>query len=307
MKNIVLSTSRARVRGVSLIEVMISLVIGLVVVGAVIVSYIGSGQTSKRQAAYAEMNENAQIALSMMRSDLLLAGYAQGTSVLTDGAGVKTLGKTFATRPIFGCVNGFDAANEIATATCSAGVGTPAIEMSYEADLTNSVPTSGGFPSDCLGNSLEHVAQTVAVGANNVTFYETHNRYYLATTGAGSAARSELHCASAAKTSAGAAIAGQPLVDNVEAMQILYGESGAAGSRQIVRYVAADAVADWQNIISVRICLLMRSTDKVLTGEDTTAGTAGYLDCDSAAQTSADGYLRRAYHLTTTLRNKMTF
>lgn len=306
MKRMALSASRAHVRGVSLIEILISMFIGLVVVGAVLVSYIGSGQTNKRQAAYAEMNENAQIALSIMRGDLLLAGYAQGTSVL-DVAGVKSLGKTFSTRPIFGCVNGFAAANETGVATCAVGAGTPAIEMSYEADVTNTVPTSAGnFPSDCLGNSLEHVEQTVAIGANSVTFYETHNRYYLAVTGTGTAARSELHCASAATDSGGGANSGQPLVDNVEAMQIWYGEAGAAGSRQIVRYVTADLVADWQNIISVRVCVLMRSTDKVLTGEDTSAGSAGYLDCDAAAQTSADGYLRRAYHLTTTLRNQMS-
>ncbi|MGH8758166.1 MAG: PilW family protein, partial [Burkholderiales bacterium] len=179
------------------------------------------------------------------------------------------------------------------------GAGTPAIEMSYEADLANSVPTSGGFPSDCLGNSLEYVGLAVS----GITYYVTHNRYYLAT---GSTGRSELHCASAAKNSAGNSIPGQPLVDNVEGMQILYGESGAAGSRQIVRYVTASNVSDWQNIISVRLCLLMRSADQVLSGEDTTAGMAGYLDCNSAAQTSADRYLRRAYFLTTTLRNKMT-
>jgi type IV pilus assembly protein PilW len=308
MKNSRRSAFRSRARGVTLIELMISLVIGIVVIGAVLISYIASGQTSKRQAAYAEMNENAQIALSILRSDLLLAGYAQSTSVV-DTAGVKTLGKTFATRPVFGCPIGFVAANTIGVAACqTTGTGTPAIEISYEADLTNSVPASG-IPSDCLGNSLQYVAQTATVGANSVTFYETHNRYYLATTGSGASARTELHCASAARTSGGAAIAGQPLVDNVEAMQIWYGEAGAAGSRQIVRYVAAapTVVIDWQNIISVRICLLMRSSEPVLSGEDTDLGLDKYLDCDSTEQTSADRHVRRAYFLTTTLRNKMAF
>jgi hypothetical protein len=44
----------------------------------------------------------------------------------------------------------------------------------------------------------------------------------------------------------------------------------------------------------------------VLSDEDTTAGTASYLDCDGVTQTSADRYLRRTYFMTTTLRNKMT-
>lgn len=301
MKKMTRSASRARMRGLSLIEVMISLVIGLIVVGAVLLSYIGSGQTNKRQAAYAEMNENAQIALSIMQSDLLLAGYAQGTGKQTI-ASVTTFGKTFSGRPIFGCANGFTSPNTTGVATCVVGAGKPSIEMSYEADITNSVKT-GTYPSDCLGNSLQYVEQTVTVGAGTTTFYETHNRYYLAS---GNTGRSELHCASAAKNFAGNSIPGQPLVDNVEDMQIFYGESGAAGSRQIVRYVTAGNVTDWQNIISVRICLLMRSAEPVLSGEDTAAGMAGYLDCSSTSQTSADRYLRRAYFLTTTLRNKMT-
>lgn len=301
MSRVIRPASRARSRGFSIIEIMISMIIGLVVVGAVLVSYIGSGQTNKLQAAYSEMNENAQIGLAVMRQDLLLAGYAQGTRTQTV-AGVKSFGKTFATRPIFGCATGFTAANSIGTVTCGTGGGN-VIEMSYEADLVNSIP-SGSYPSDCLGNSLQYVGQTVVVGGNSITYYETHNRYYLAVSATG---RSELHCASAAKTAGGAAISGQPLVDNVENMQILYGEVGAAGSRQIVRYVDASTVADWQNIISVRLCLLMRSAEPVLSSEDTTAGASSYLDCSSTSQTSSDRYIRRAYFMTTTLRNRMTF
>lgn len=303
MKKITGSVSRAHMQGFSLVEVMVSLVIGLVVVGAVLVSYIGSGQTNKRQAAYAEMNENAQIALSMMRNDLLLAGYAQPTSA---PAGAS-LSRTFALKPVFGCDNGFASPSQTGTlnaAGCAAS-GTPAIEMSYEADVTNTVPTSAGIPSDCLGNGLN----VKAAGA--ITYYVTNNRYYLT---AGSTGRSELHCASSRTPMLG----GQPLVDNVENMQVWYGEANTVSPRQIVRYVSAGNVSDWQNIISVRICLLMRSANPVLSNEGITdtdsakvAATAaalnGYLDCSSNPQTSADRYLRRAYFSTTTLRNKMTF
>jgi type IV pilus assembly protein PilW len=292
-------TARSRMRGLSLVEIMVSLVIGLVVVGAVIVSYLSSGQANKLQSAYAEMNENAQIAMSTMQQDLLLAGYTQPVGI--NGLNTGFI-KTFMTRSIFGCDNGFAAPNTIGVAACAVGAGTPAIEMSYEADVSNSVPTSG-FPSDCMGNSLRYVVQTIPVGVNNITFYETHNRYYLAI---GSTGRSELHCASAAKTVAGVAINGQPLVDNVENIKVWYGEANAVNPRQIVRYVTASLVTDWQNIVSVRICLLMRSAETVLNTEDTSAGTASYLDCDSVSQTSADRYLRRTYFMTTTLRNKMT-
>lgn len=285
------STNRSRNRGVSIIEILVSLVIGLIVVGAVLVSYLGSGKTSKVQAAYAEMNESAQIAITLLNRDLLLAGYAQPTGV----SGSSTFTRSYSDRPLFGCERGLDNVsrrNQLApwdAAVCApAGSIDHVIEIAYEADLANTVPTAANLPSDCVGNSLP------ASGAGTATYYIAHNRYYLSSSGAG---KSELYCAS----QQGAA--GQPLVDNVEALRIWYGEANAANPRQIVRYVSASAVADWGRVVSVRTCLLMRSTEPVLDAEDVLT----YLDCDGVQQSSADNYARRAYFTTTTLRNKMAF
>lgn len=304
MKRVV---SRSRMRGLSLIEVMVSLVIGLVVVGAVLVSYISSNKTGRQQAAYAEMNENAQMGLTLLSRDLLLAGYVRPTGAPAVVApAVTTFTRAYTGRAVFGCDNGFAAPNVLnAVATVSsvacnaAGVaGTPAIEMVYEADLNNTVPTSAPIvPSDCLGNGL-----TVTGGS-----FFTFNRYYLKS---GATGRSELHCASAAQNAANYAIPGQPLVDNVEGMKFWYGIANAANPRQIVRYltaadVTAVGVTEWERLVSVKICLLMRSSEPVLDSE--LGATPKYLDCDSVEQDLPDRYLRRAYFTTTTLRNKMAF
>lgn len=276
---------RTRMQGMSLIEVMVSMVIGLIVVGAVLVSYIGAGSTSRLQVAQAEMNENAQIAMTMLSRDLLLAGYASPTGV----NGSSTFVRSYSARPLMGCDNGFaDPSTTSDVACAAAGSGGPAIEVVYEADVTNTVPTSAGVPADCLGNGLP----STAVGT--ASFYFAYNRYYLANS---SAQRSELHCASRQGA------VGQPLVDNVDAIKIWYGEANAANPRQIARYVTAGGVADWNMVVSVRVCLLMRSSEQVLDSD--IPGT--YLDCDSAAQVSVDRRLRRAYFTTTTLRNKMSF
>ena len=182
-----------RMQGLSLVEVMVSLVIGLVVVGAVLVSYFAAGVTGRQQAAYAEINENAQLALTLIARDLLLAGSATPTGV---AAGGLSFTRTYAGRPVFGCSTGFE---------------TPAI-------------------------------------------------------------KGDVAC--------------------------------AASPRVVVRYLRAGAVSDWGRVISVRVCLLMRSSEAVLgSAEDTLT----YLDCDSEQQTAADGHVRRAYFSTTTLRNKMAF
>jgi len=270
-----------RMQGLSLVEVMVSLVIGLVVVGAVLVSYITAGTTGRQQAAYAEMNENAQLALTLIARDLLLAGFSAPLGVAADGLSFT---RTYASRPVFGCRTGFAAPATTGAVACALS-GSDALEVVYQADAANSVPTASGVPTDCLGNGL----------ADAGGFYLAYNRYYLATSSSG---RSEMHCAS--RQGAG----GQPLVDNVEGMTVWYGEANAASPRAVARYVRANAVSDWGLVLSVRVCLLMRSSESVLANSE---DTVTYLDCDSAQQTSADGFVRRAFFSTTTLRNKMAF
>lgn len=283
---------RSRQRGLSIVEMMISLTIGLVVVGAVLLSYISSGQTNKLQAAYSQMNEDAQIGLGILSRDLLLAGYARPTG--WDPVTFK-FGRTYSDRAVFGCETGFVAANAAGAVACAAAGTTPAIEVVYEADLTNTVRHSSGAPSDCLGAAL--VDQ--GAGAPAPSIYIAYNRYYLAASALG---RSELHCAS---NKAGAT--GGALVDNVEGMKIWYGEANPLTPRQVTRYVSAanvkDLGADFGYVVSVRVCLLMRSAERVLASED----PANYLDCDSVARISPDGFARRAYFTTTALRNKMAF
>ncbi len=279
---------RARQRGFSIVEVLVSLVIGLVVVGAVMLSYISSGRSNRIQAAYSQMNEDAQVGLQILSRDLLLAGYAQPTSL--DPVTFQ-FGRTYGGRAVFGCDTGFVSPNTPDEVVCAAAGALPAIEVTYEADERNTVLTSE-VPTDCLGAALP--MQTV--GTTN--FYLANNRYYLATSALG---RTELYCASKLGNP------GRELVDHVEGMRIWYGEASSADPRQIVRYVNAanvkDFGADFGYVVSVRICLLMRSSEPVLTGED----PANYLDCDSVSKTSADRHARRAYFTTATLRNKMTF
>lgn len=54
------------------------------------------------------------------------------------------------------------------------------------------------------------------------------------------------------------------LVEGVETMQISYGLQAMAGMRQVQRYVDASQVANWDEVATVRIGLLLRSADGVL-------------------------------------------
>jgi type IV pilus assembly protein PilW len=300
--------SRQRAGGFSLIELMVSMVIGLVVVGAVLISYVGSGKAGRYQAAYSQMNQDAQIGLSILAREFQMAGYSQPSALVNVSAPGVTpsfaLSYNIGTATaVFGCSTGF-AAPTAATVACGTAT-TPAFEVVYEADIANTVPAMVAgvpYPSDCLGNRIPGVGAAPGPPVNpGVAPFIAHNRYFVEV---GPSGRPELYCASAGANPK------QPLLENVENMQVWYGVQAAATPRQVVRYATAAQVnavtpPDWNNVISARVCLLMRSSEPVLNagGDD----TLSYLDCNSATQTSSDRYLRRAYFTTGTLRSKMAF
>ena len=261
--------------GFALIEILVALGIGLVVVGAVLASYLSNAQTGRLQSAAAQMDEDAQIGLRILTRELLMAGYAMPTSM---NAETRVFNQSYEGRAVFGCDKGFSAAPSANPSTCAGSGGTPSIEIAYEVDLYNSV-VSKGKGTDCAGEALP-------ASQNGITF----NRYSV---GSSTAGRSELRCSSGSSTI--------PLVDNVERLQFWYGQSDGGASPQLIRYTQASD-ADFSRVMSVRVCLLMRSSEAPAKAED--AAWQSYLDCDGVRRTAADGRLRRVYFSTIALRSK---
>ena len=288
-------------RGVTLIELMISLVIGLVVVGAVMVSFIGSGRAGRYQAALGQMNQDAQVGLNLLAREIQMAGYVSPGNTL----GVPAIFACDATK---GTVPFTNPTATTANLNCNAwsAPSVSALEVVYEADLATTVPrvvSSVSYPTDCLGDRLPLTG----------SIYIARNRFYLkpnATTN-----RNELHCTS------NTGFTPQPLIENVDDMQLWFGISVPAASDTVVRFaragkdastpdtVNAIGATEWSNVNSVRICLLMRSAEDILTSEDKdTAGNQTYVDCNSntVPYPVGDLHLRRAYFTTAMVRTKMT-
>ena len=89
------------------------------------------------------------------------------------------------------------------------------------------------------------------------------------------------------------------LADGVEDLQILYGEDTGGGNLYADEYVSADTVADWANIRSVRVNLLLRSEDNITT--QSRSFTFNGLE----ANTGNDNRLRMTFSTTITLRNRL--
>jgi len=91
----------------------------------------------------------------------------------------------------------------------------------------------------------------------------------------------------------------QPLVNNVENLQVLYGENTDDDPRSANRYVRAEQVGDMANVVSVRIGMRFISREAVRSAIDTNS----YALLDAAPFVPNDRLLRREITTTVSLRN----
>jgi type IV pilus assembly protein PilW len=298
------ATRHAPQQGISLVELLVSVVIGMMVVVVVVLAFLGAGRTQRRLAAMTQMNEEAQLALNFIKREVQMAGAMEPVALsATSGAGFKGLKNPF--RPLYGCDSGFnDPKADFAVATCKSGVTTShALESNYQALLSTMVIGALGNPMDCAGYavtlSMTQAQWNPSIAANAA--FVSSRLYVDPPSGTDPP---QLKCAA---SNSGSVV----LADNVESMTLWFGLApgwslASPQTKRPVRFVNAGAVAanDWGKVVAVRVCLGMRSAEAVL-GKDEDA--ADYRDCDGAMKTSTDGRLRNAFFATATVRNRVGF
>lgn len=286
MRHLLLQSYQA---GFSLIEVVVAMAIGLLVVGAVLAAYLSASQGQRVQASTAQMDEEAQIALRLLSSELMQAGYSAPVGILPAGTSPAGFARAVIENPLLECGSGPAASFGPCATRPASQTGAVALVVSYEASRYNT-DVSDTTPSDCLGSSLR--------SATVVT-----NRYFISN----SAGVFSLQCLGSALSSGDASISSAPLVSNIEGLKFWYGQADVGGiTAQPVRQVPAadlsgNATTAFAGVVSVRICVLARSADPVA-GLDGSV-LSSYLDCDLKTQASSDRRLRRAYFTTVALRN----
>jgi type IV pilus assembly protein PilW len=308
-------------QGLTLIELMVSLVIGLILMIAVVSTYLGASGAGRASEAQGRMNEDAQAALTILAQQLRMAGNNPKRANYTTAAPRNPVygAGTYIVRGCDGKFSDITTAATIPALTCAAGGGTSAdsIAVSYEADSFNTIATSGGAATDCLGNSLPVVTPApqpqvwdgavVGPPATVITYTVADNRFYIATSAA--ITSPSLYCKGSGNATP------QPLVENVEDLQLTYGVANStAATLEVAGYLsAAGIVADpdlslladdvrWSKVVTVRICVVMRSAVPVVTD----SVSARYTKCDGTVNTSPpDLRLRRAYSTTVVLRNRV--
>jgi type IV pilus assembly protein PilW len=314
-------------KGLTLIEMMVSITIGMIVVIAIVAMYAGASNAARTAEAQGRMNEDAHAALTILTQQIRMAGSNPIQPNRTTAAPRNPVfpAGTYAIRGCKSTFSNITSTVSIQSLTCAGGTSTlpDSIAVSYEADIYNTVPTttSPTRATDCVGSALTatstNVVTATTTGAgtttSNITYYVADNRFYIGTSTA--ITSPSLYCK-------GSNSSPQPLVENIEDMQFTYGTSPAsAGTSTVAGYLDAagvetNAVADstgatlsglatssarWARVITVRICVLARSERPAAVD----AASAQYIGCNGTLITNPpDLRLRRAYHTTVVLRNQ---
>ncbi len=151
---------------------------------------------------------------------------------------------------------------------------------------------SGQQPLDCLGNSFAKTHDD----ATGDDYWLNDSKFYVS--------GGSLYCHGPGNA------AGAALVQNVETLQVTYGmaaaPAGSPGAGQIIYYDVAPHPGSplWANVVSVNLCVQVRSPTKVL-DKAATATLGNWVDCRNAQRTSSDGYMRRTFATTIVLQNKL--
>lgn len=343
-------------QGFSLIELMISLALGLIILVAVLSAYTGAASAAKMAEAQGRMYEDGQAALTILTQQLRMAGnnpdqtdrldtsvknpiytkptasdQTYGGDILPVFVGSSVSAFELSNYSIRGCDGAFGnitAAASLDGLVCAVPdpiIAVPdSIALSYEADKFNTVPTAATppLPTDCLGYALNKIKAEIpgipagygsdvfSAELNDMFYFVADNRFYIDSSSA--TAAPSLYC-----QGNGIDSTAQPLVENIEDMQITYGvEIPSNQTRTVAGYLRADELLAqpdpdvlaaftpherWRKVVTVRICLLVRSEDAVVSDP----ASARYVNCAGTLENapSDDLRLRRTYSTTVILRN----
>ena len=289
--------------GYTLVELMVSLAVGVMVMGAAAAAYlsISESQRSLTEKSYAA--ESARFAMETLGREIQNAGFypineVTSTTPLTPQSAVPM--GSFATAaesnpatspehlrsPVFGC-----SGKKIdATKTTSVCVAHTSTSPAVDADtLVASYYTDDDFGKDRGNNTDCARATPAAVSGSNGKLFFISNSYTLTPV--------TLKLEGNTIKTFGLACAGSaspvnnyvPLITGIEQLRLSYLVQGETTAQ----FKSANSVlaTEWNKVIAVKVCLVARSLQNVRLQ----ASSYSFKDCADATQTFTTGIERKRY------------
>lgn len=297
--------------GVTLVELMIGMTVGLIVLAFVSQIYLSGRQSYRTQTGFGSLQENGRFALYFLQRDLRMAGFPRtlgpgNAPPVLDGFVIDTSPEEVGMTRILGepatcndCKNGSD---QIVIRYNSFGdlAAVPAgIPETMEGVFNENNDDDGASRRDCLGQEVLLTGQwsTVEI-AYFVDMYTPPGEENEVPT---------LYC----HGNGGAGSNPQPIIPGVESFQVLYGQDTDGDGYANIYLNASEIVGDaqWRSVASVRIGLLINSQEPIFESPDTewyTVLDADPVQAQDISSTALDErrFARRVFTTTIQLRNR---
>jgi type IV pilus assembly protein PilW len=370
-----------KISGLSIIELLIAMVLGLTLAAGVVQIYVGTSTTERDQDARLRMQENGRFALNFLGNEIRMAGYLGCQGSIQGSSVNNTLSAPPATLQPETGIQGWEAdgtapgeinnsANNVATvastsaewSTGGAGFNIPNVQAVPNSDIVrlwggwgNSGPVtdidnSGSDPiiqaeasigisandfliiSDCEQADFVQACAVAPTGGPattvDITLSTTCNPGNIGAAFVTSQDPAEVMRLEGALyyvgkrdndannpptlmrstlTATGTAGPAEELIEGVESMQLLYGVNVDQDVRATVdAYLTADQVTNWDEVISVRVSLLLQSVNDgtVPAPQSYTFDGVTYDGGVGNGELPADERVRRVFTATISLRNR---
>jgi len=272
--------------GMSLIELLIAMLIGLFLLSGIASSYISSKRTSTERDQISSVEDNGRLALEVISKTIEHAGY------LPPNPGADPQFKPF-----------IEETNDVLSALCTDGSKSVVDIALFSSDRVVADNPSGDSLAviyysdsrifqDCGGGVLPVSCRLAALGATPKAIKpeasRIYNSFYLDT------ANNQLMCAGSRSSKS------ELIAEGVENIQYLYGVE--IGENGVKRYMNATNLALsglWKKVVSIQVAVLVRSLKPV----KRKAESKTYTLLDQSVVTNSDRFSRAVFSTTIHLRN----
>ncbi|MDY7547332.1 PilW family protein [Glaciimonas sp. CA11.2] len=294
---------KAREGGVTIVELMVTMMISVGLIAAVGSLYFGSKTSYRMNQNQLRLQQDGRYAMQLMELNLRQAGFGHLTSASVNAAEVdKTDFVGLNGKPgqgLRGCDSGFTKPLSHGFVCNSSDEGAAAFEVAYR--VADTFDFDNGAGADCNGSQAGVVAlpeshpgysasKAVAIASN---------RFFVATPSGRKT--TSLYCQG--NSGNGRSIA-QPILNNVENMRLVFGVAAIDGFsvKQFLTATQVDGLSpdqhqNWKRVVRVKLCLQLHASER------NASTPQRYVDCDGVEQMATDGKLRTVMTSIVTLRN----
>jgi len=262
-------------QGLSLIELLIAMIIGLFLLAGITTSYIQSKQSSIKRDEFSILQDNGRTALELMSQTIVHTGYLAFPSGVITPSNFIT-GTVVANTCDGGGQNVVDPTIFLADSTKDGA--SDSIGVIYLGDANVS--------SDCAGGVLP-VACQLGGGNTNSNAARIYSSFFVVD--------NSLQCAGSRTANP------ETIAEDIESIQFLYGVD-ADGDGLVDRYVNATDIGSFAaSVVSIQIGVLVRSERQV----KSEAESITYSVLDQPISSPNDRFLRAVFTTTVNLRNAL--